>query len=215
MSELDADLPPGELRAPALRVEHRGGRLVVQSGPPPLLVALPVVALPSMMLLALLGSGAWKAESAPALLMPVAVAAVLWVAAGSWTLTLDRREGMARLRRGPWRSRRPLAGLVGVRFFSLRQAQIDRVRRRRAAMSCTPAAETFFGVALVDGAGRWWRVTRPEDRSGRLPRREDAEQAARLVASYLGIPFLPPYETPPGRAAPPALEEGAAREQHG
>lgn len=168
-----------------------------------------------MMLLPLLGSGAWKAESAPALFMLVAVAAMLWVAAGSWTLTLDRREGMARLRRGPWRSRRPLAGLVGVRFFSRRQAQIDRVRRRRAVMPYAPVAEACFGVALVDRAGRWWRVTRPDDRWGRLPRRQDAEQAARLVASYLGIPFLPPYETPPGGAVPPALEEGTAREQHG
>jgi hypothetical protein len=142
--------------------------------------------------------------------MSVALAAAIWLAVGPWTLTLDRRGGLASLRRGLWRTRRPVAGLAGVRFCSLRQAQIEQVRRRRAVMPYAPFAEISCCVALVDTAGRRWRVTRADDRSGYRPRREDAERAARLVANYLGIPFIPPYETPRGGAVPPPLEQGAA-----
>src|SRR5262249_875253 len=60
----------------------------------------------------------------------VVFAAGAWLGVGRWTLTLDRQKGTARLRR-PWRTRRALAAIVGVRLFSLRQAQIERVRRRR------------------------------------------------------------------------------------
>jgi hypothetical protein len=201
----EANEEPEALRAPGLRVECRGGRLVVRSGPPRVLLAIFIAGLPSMLLL---WSGRWEPEAAPALFMAVAFAAAAWLVVGSWTLTLDRRKGLARLRRGPSLTRLPLAMLVGVRFYSLRQAQIERVRRSRAVMTYGPVSDRGGGVALVDTAGRWWRVTRAEDRYGHRPRRDDAEQAARLVASYLGIPFLPPYETPPGGAVPPPLEEG-------
>jgi hypothetical protein len=62
-----------------------------------------------------------------------------------------------------------------------------------------------YGVALVDTAGRWWRGTRPQGLLGKTPLCEDTEQAARMVANYLGIPFLPPYETPPGGVILPPL----------
>jgi hypothetical protein len=178
-------------------------------------VGVLVAGLPSMVLLTtLLRSRRWEAEAAPALFMSVVFAAGAWLAGGTWTLTVDRQKGTARLRRGPWRTRHPLAAIVGVRLFSMRQAQIERVRRRRTVMPYAPVTDIAYGVALVDTAGRWWRVTRPQDRLGKTPLREDAEQAARLVANYLGIPFLPPYETPPGGAIPPLLEECAVLQQH-
>ena len=99
---------------------------------------------------------------------------------------------------------------MGVRLFSLGQREIERIRRRQTMMPYAPVGDIGSGVALVDTEGRWWRVTRPDDRYGRRPRREDAERAARLVANYLGIPFIPPYETPRGGAVPPPLEQGAA-----
>ena len=153
--------------------------------------------------------GRWEPGAPRALLFFTVVAAAAWLFVGSWTLTLDRREGLARLYRGPRRTRRPLGAFVAVRFCSLLQAQIERVRRRRTVMPYAPVGEISCCVALVDTAGRRWRVTRADDRYGTRPSRESAEQAARLVASYLGIPFVPPYETPPGGAVPPPLEVDA------
>jgi hypothetical protein len=166
-----------------------------------------------MLLIKMLRSGRWEAAAVPALLASVAFAAFFWLLGGSWKLTLDGREGMARLRRGPLYTRRALTGFVGVRLISGRQAQIERVRRRRQVMPYGPVADIGWGVALVDTAGRWWRVTRSLDR-GHSPRREDAEQAARMVADHLGIPFLPLYETPPGGAVPPPLEQDGGLRRH-
>lgn len=145
----------------------------------------------------------------PTLFWSLVPGALAWLVAGSWTLTLDRREGLARLRRGPWTTRRPLAGFVGVRFCSMLQTQIEQVRRRRTVMPYAPLGDICCGVALVDKAGRSWLVTKGvDDGHGHRSQREHAEQAARLVAGYLGIPFIPPYATPPGGAVPPPLEEG-------
>lgn len=144
----------------------------------------------------------------------VAFAAFAGLVGGPWTLTLDRREGSASLRQGPWRRCRRLSGFVGVRFISARQAQIESVRRRRSVMPYALFSnDNGCSVALVDTSGRSWLVTRSQDK-GWKPRREDAEQAARLVANYLGIPLLPLYETPPSGTVPLPLEEGAALEQH-
>jgi hypothetical protein len=199
------------LRAPGIRVEQRGAQLVVRSGPP-LLVAVVVAGLPLLMFLRVQWARRWETASAVVLLWCLFIAAAAWLVAGPWSLTLDRDRGLAKLRRGPWRARRPLAAFVGVRFFSMRQREIERIRRRQTVMPYAPVADLGCGVALVDAEGRWWRVTRADDRNGRRPRREDAEKAARLVASYLGLPFLPPYETPPGGAVPPPLEEGAVQQ---
>jgi len=214
VSEFDGELPPEALRAPGLRVEHRNGRLVVRSGPPRLLVPVVVAGYPVaiLLLMTLRGSGRWEAEATLVLFMSVAFVAFAvfaWLVGGPWTLTLDRREGLTSLRQGPWRRRRPLSGLVGVRFFSARQAQIESVRRRRSVMPYALCSDdNGCSVALVDTYGRSWLVTRTQD-DGWKPRREDAEQAARLVATYLGIPLLPLYWTPPSGTVPPPLEEGA------
>jgi hypothetical protein len=70
VSEFDKDFPPEALRATGLRVEHRGGRLIVRSGPPRFLVGVLVAGLPSMVLLTtLLRSRRSEAEAAPALFM--------------------------------------------------------------------------------------------------------------------------------------------------
>jgi hypothetical protein len=204
VSELDRNLPPNVLRAQGLRVDHRGDRLIVKTGPPALLAAVATVSLPSMGLVRFLTSGRWDPGAAQALALFVALGALAWLGVTPWTLTLDREKGVARLWRGPWRSERSLASFTGVRFCSLLQAQIEQVRRRRTVMPYAPFGDVGCCVALVDSAGRRWRVTRSDDRSGLRPRRADTEQAARLVASYLGVPFVPPYPTPPGGAVPPA-----------
>jgi len=219
VTELDRKFRPVLLSAPALRVEHRGEQLVVRSGLPRLLMAVLIAGYPAaFLLLKLWRPGRWEVETTPMLFMSVAFvafAAFGWLVGGPWTLTLDRREGLASLRQGPWRRRRPLSGFVGVRFFSARQAQIESVRRRRSVMPYALSSDdNGCSVALVDTSGRSWPVTRSQDK-GWKPRREDAEQAARLVANYLGIPLLPRYETPPSGTVPPPLEEDATLQQHG
>lgn len=200
--------PPAGLRARALRVEHRPGRLVVWSGLRGLVVLLCVLPVPAAMLFLAIERGPRDVESLPPLLLGLAWLAGAWTLGGSWTLTLDRGTGWATLRRGPWRTRRRLDGFVGVRAGSMLQAQIERVRRRQVVMPYAPFPDLGAGVVLVDRGGRWWRVTRSQDKAYArpAPRFEDAVAAARLVADHLDLPLLPPYETPPGGAVPPPLD---------
>jgi hypothetical protein len=208
MSSQDGDGPSGILHLRVLRVTWRRGRLVVRSGLPTIVAVLAIAAIPGAAL-AIGLTGGWGSHPAAPLALCVVTPLFLWTMGGPWTLTLDRRAGWATLWRGPWRTRRSLEGLVGVRVSSLHQAQIERVRRRRQVMPYAPLPDLACGVALVDPAGKWWCVTRSQDRAygAPTPSPAEADQVARRVADYLEIPFLPPYQTPPGGQVPPLLEE--------
>jgi hypothetical protein len=188
-------------------VEHRPGQLVVWSGLPAWPVLLVTAPIPSFMLFMAFDRGRWDADSLASLLFALVWTIGAWTLGGAWTLKLDRGAGKAALRRGPWTTRRQLGTFVGVRVCSMRQAQIERVRRTQVVMPYAPYADIGPGVVLVDKAGLWWRVTRSQDRAYARPTPQwgDAVRAARLVANYLGLPFLPPYETPPGGLVPPPL----------
>jgi hypothetical protein len=160
-----------------------------------------------LMLYLAVKDGLSSAGSLWGLLFVVGIVMGTLTVGGSWTLTLDRGNGWAALRRGPWRTRRQLGPFIGVGVFSLGQHQIERVRQRQVVMPYVPYPNLQTGVVLVERDGRRWRVTRSQDRAYGCPtpQWEDAVLAARLVANYLGLPFLPPYERPPGGLVPPPL----------
>jgi hypothetical protein len=190
-----------------IRVERRGDRLLVTSGLPVLRVAIM-----SLALLVVAALGPWDRQSWWAPVSVIGAAALFWSFSSPWRLSVDRRAGRATLRKGFWYQRRPLGALTGVRVWSPLQAHIERVRREQTVMPYAPPLEVYFVITLLDGAGRRWKVTRTRDDRTACgqPERAEADRAARQLSTYLGIQLLHPYETPPGGAVPPPLEDGGA-----